>query len=135
MLQAEIICGRCGWRNESTARMCGGCGQPLREFDPAATAAATPSVGWAAAVPFTPQAYAHDAPPALAPTPVLPGPYPPALSYPTATPPLQRSLSPWPGGTERAASRPAGRGSSRWRILVIALVVTAVLVVGFFGAW
>jgi hypothetical protein len=25
----EIICPQCGWRNEPTARMCGGCGQPL----------------------------------------------------------------------------------------------------------
>src|SRR5690348_12535280 len=25
----EIICPFCGWRNEPTARMCGGCGQPL----------------------------------------------------------------------------------------------------------
>lgn len=27
-----IICTRCGWHNESAARMCGGCGQPLGTF-------------------------------------------------------------------------------------------------------
>ncbi|MBF6591916.1 MAG: hypothetical protein IVW57_15515, partial [Ktedonobacterales bacterium] len=24
-----VVCARCGWPNEPTARMCGGCGQPL----------------------------------------------------------------------------------------------------------
>lgn len=28
----EIRCAHCGWRNEPTARMCGGCGRPLRAF-------------------------------------------------------------------------------------------------------
>lgn len=29
MISNDIICSRCGWRNEATARMCGGCGMPL----------------------------------------------------------------------------------------------------------
>src|SRR5579875_3674012 len=29
MIPTEITCPRCGWRNEASARMCGGCGMPL----------------------------------------------------------------------------------------------------------
>src|SRR4051794_35556173 len=40
MLPANIppvTCTRCGWQNEPTARMCGGCGMPLRTTYPGAT--------------------------------------------------------------------------------------------------
>lgn len=30
MIPNEIQCQNCGWRNEPTARMCGGCGKPLQ---------------------------------------------------------------------------------------------------------
>jgi hypothetical protein len=129
-----ITCQHCGWQNEPTARMCGGCGMPLRTADPGATVLATPipaGGGWAAAAPATPTAFAHDAPTAFA--PALPGQYAPAAPQ---TPPLR-----WPGDeatrakAARAGSAP-GRGSAPWwRIPLIAGIVLVVLVVGCLGAW
>jgi len=44
MISHDIICSRCGWRNEPTARMCGGCGTPLTtNSNGLLTAEATPT--------------------------------------------------------------------------------------------
>src|SRR5258707_651983 len=132
----NITCQHCGWQNELTARMCGGCGMPLRVADPGATTLATAAPaagGWAAAAPATPTAYAHDAPTAFA--PARPEPYSDAPAAPP-TPPLR-----WPGDeaarakAARAGSAP-GRGSAPWwRIPLIAGIVLVVLVAGSLGAW
>jgi hypothetical protein len=130
----NITCQHCGWQNEPTARMCGGCGMPLRVADPGATTLAAPAPavgGWAAAAPATPTAYAHDAPTAFA--PALPQQYAPAAPR---TPPLR-----WPGDeaarAKGARARAAGAHGSApwWRIPLIAGIILVVLVVGFLGTW
>jgi hypothetical protein len=77
-----IQCARCGWHNEATAIMCGGCGQPLRAAQPAYQPPAT--VPWSqapAAQPATPQRLSggHDAP-----TWPAPGGWAPAAAAPAA---------------------------------------------------
>lgn len=48
MQQQEKVCQACGWRNDGDARMCGGCGQPLRSSVAGATTALAPTAtpGW-----------------------------------------------------------------------------------------
>jgi hypothetical protein len=138
MIPVDIICQHCGWQNEPTARMCGGCGKPLRATDPGATSLATPSqepAGWARALPGT-SPIAHDAP-----TMVSISPDTPVLGGPPAYTPADASAAPaarWPGLGAQPRKAPAGSGGAQapwWRIPLIAGIVLVVLVVGFLGAW
>src|SRR5215472_3293132 len=125
MSAEDIMCPRCGWRNPSWARMCGGCGQPLHVATPRA---ATPSGG---GMDDPTDARAYEAPMGGATTPVY-GP-PPIAAAPAA------SLTPaWPADARaaRAAGAHARRPSSPWRrALVVALVALLVLVGLGAGVW
>jgi hypothetical protein len=140
-----IICARCGWQNDATARMCGGCGTPLRGPDPGATSQAdTGGAAWAsgqAAPPVSqdtptvvssyaglgadvnlPNAYVQPAtPPAFPqmPTPVTVAPSPPAA---------------WPGVGQSKPKTPAGK-FRWWMILVSILIIIAVLLAVGLGIW
>lgn len=141
-----VTCTRCGWQNELTARMCGGCGMPLRTTDPGATSNADLVGGWASpALSATPasaeMAYPPDAPTAYAPQfdqsqqPTY------ALAAPGITaPPRQQAARPviWGGPAVADQSDKRARGRVRgpwWRVPLIALVVLGVLAGGGLGAW
>ena len=97
MLPVDIICPRCGWRNETTARMCGGCGRPLVSADPSATVGVPASFALAYASPSTPPVAPGDAPTELVPLD-------PAQAAPTPAPARGTVQA---GDT--AASTPSGR--------------------------
>lgn len=140
-----VTCMRCGWQNEPTARMCGGCGMPLHTTDPGATSNvelvgstaslalhATPApmemeyppdapTAYLSQRDQPPQAYVHSGPVVTA----LPG-------RPSAAPAVWAG----PAGAEHGKKRPAARPRGLWwRILLIALVVLGVLMGGALGAW
>jgi hypothetical protein len=125
---STIICARCGWQNDSTARMCGGCGAPLYTSDPGATSQANPAL--------------QDAPTVASSNVPDPGLYP-AQPYvqPATPPPIPQMPTPataapaaWPSpGQGKARS---GRGTFRWWIVPLAILI-AILVLGGlgFGVW
>lgn len=123
MVPGEIVCAHCGWRNEVTARMCGGCGQPLRVSGaPAAHAALTQAVPIQTAPTQATAVYsAADVPPQA--------PY--VAPYAAARAPVWPGDGQSPGG---AAAPPAAR-RSRWRVLIALLVTLCVLLAAGLGAW
>ena len=126
---STIICARCGWQNDSTARMCGGCGAPLYVADPGATSQANTT--------------SQDAPTVASPNVPGPGVYP-AQPYaqPATPPPIPQMPTPvtapapaaWPGPGQAKAT--SGRGTFRWWVIPLAILV-AILVLGGlgFGVW
>lgn len=52
MSEGDVLCKFCGWRNESSARRCGGCGRPLRDGEPVEAAPSAPTLGWSPTVPL-----------------------------------------------------------------------------------
>lgn len=115
MRSSEIACAHCGWRNESTARMCGGCGQPLL----------------LAGMPVSGAGSAPDAPTTFSPS---------YHGAPTqAATPLAPGIAPWPSGSS-AASTPRVKVAKRRpsvlkRALIVIGVVLFVLVFGSACAW
>ncbi|HLJ81058.1 MAG TPA: hypothetical protein VKT52_06195 [Ktedonobacterales bacterium] len=132
MIPGDITCSHCGWRNEATARMCGGCGQPLRQSpnSPATATVAIPA-GWASGAESgatTPV----DIPAAFAPTVAAP---PTAGAYSPPSPLAAPSV--WPGATpagRRSGASPAAK-KNPWRVPIIVLVVLCVLLAAGLGAW
>ncbi|MGZ3676945.1 MAG: hypothetical protein ACXWQR_00045 [Ktedonobacterales bacterium] len=140
-----VTCTRCGWQNEPTARMCGGCGMPLRTTDPGATSNVDLLGGTAAPALRTTPAPMEMASPSDAPTAYLPQRDRPQQAYVHPGPvitalPGQPSATPavWagPARTEHDKKRPEAHSRSRWwRLPLIALVVLGVLVGGALGVW
>jgi hypothetical protein len=129
MIPGDITCSHCGWRNEATARMCGGCGQPLRQSpDSPGTATVAISAGWASGA--EPGATTPvDMPAAFAPTVAAP-PFASAYSPPGAP-------SVWPGAAaaaQRSGASPTAR-KNPWRVPIIVLVTLCVLLAATLGAW
>lgn len=130
MMTSDITCARCGWRNEATARMCGGCGQPLRQQPDSPATIAVPGAGW----------MPNPEPGATTPVDIA-APYAPPLGAPIAgsqTPPLahEAATSIWPGG--EVARRAAPKSSARknpWRVPTTIAIVLCVLLVLILGAW
>jgi hypothetical protein len=112
MLQS-IRCPQCGWQNEPTAIMCGGCGQPLRT---------TAAMGVAGSDPL----------PSAEPTTAsdLPTLYdvPPPVAAST-----RHTGAPWPG--TQAAPQPRARGRGFRRGLLALAITLAVLAVIAGGLW
>lgn len=126
MVPAEIVCARCAWRNEPTARMCGGCGAPLLTPEPV-NAYQAGAVGATAA--GMPAYYSPDAPTTMTPTPPdLPALGMPAQPYPAG------AVGGWPGAAAPVANQ-TKRGANRKRIAIISGAVLASLLVGLLGAW
>jgi hypothetical protein len=127
MSPETLVCARCGWGNEATARMCGGCGRPLRALDPAATTAVHP-VSPDTAFPSAPTSYATGTRTAYAPA-----------ERPPYAPPSTRTPSLWPDGSGSTTPHPASQSPLRprgWaRGLIVFLVVLLVLTGGLLGAW
>lgn len=138
-----IVCPRCGWRNETSARMCGGCGQPLPL--PLALAPTPPSdvaygdtvtlpgaTRYASPADDTPTVFASDRT-VLAPPPDVPR--HPAYRAGAAPAPA------WPASATRPAYAPSARAvarqapSRRGNCLAQALVTLLVfaLVLGCLG--
>ncbi|GEM_PF-1843374 len=131
---STIICARCGWQNEATARMCGGCGAPLRSTDPAATSQANTGPV---------ELYSQDAPTTVSPNPgvgadmIMPQPYaqpatPPAQPQPAT--PVGGPAPAWPGAGQ-AAAKSATRQFRWWLIPVIILAIIVVLGIGTLGVY
>lgn len=118
MSLGEIYCALCGWQNESTARMCGGCGAPLRASEPGAVGAyAQPGITYPSEGVGNPALYAPDAPTTVTPT------APDALA-----------VGAWPGVPAPASAREKPR-THRGRLLIIVGVVLAALLISTVGAW
>lgn len=118
MEAGEIICGSCGWRNESTARMCGGCGRPLR-----ATSGPGGAGGRVAATVSTRLAVDDDAPT----VPDIPLSAIPTPARPRGTPAYPRTPPPAPSST------PAGGASRGLLIVAAALAIVIALCAGSWG--
>lgn len=138
-------CTRCGWQNEATARMCGGCGMPLRTSDPGATSNVDIIGGLGpSAPPATPEPVAMSYPPD-APTAYATHLHQPQQAYaysaPVVTaPPRQQGAAPavWagPAATDHSKKRTQARTRGPWwRAPLIALVVLSVLAGGGLGVW
>lgn len=133
MVPGEIVCAHCGWRNEATARMCGGCGQPLRMSGAPADAALTQAVPIRSAPAQTnglPLPSTAPAPTGVYPATHAASQMPYAASY-VATAPA------WPGPGQPSggvAAQPAAQ-RSRWRIPIVLLVTLCVLLAATLGAW
>lgn len=130
----EIVCPACGWHNEPSARMCGGCGTVLpalaaRMGTPGATVALpSPPIAPGSAGDNATTVYVPQAPPA--PIYGQPPPYVPPASGPAAwTPPTPQTAR--AGGAVHGRTV-AGRG---WRRLLVAVLVLAVLACAGLGAW
>ncbi len=106
MQPATIVCANCGWRNEPSAMMCGGCGRPLYG-GPSRLARSSQPVDLEDTIPDIPTVE-----PRTAPTAVVPAPKP---------------------GPSRA-TQPAKRRRGR-RLLVGCLVTLAVLLAVAIGCW
>lgn len=138
-----IICARCGWQNDATARMCGGCGTPLQGVDPGATSQAdTGAAGWAQG---QAGAVSLDAPTTVSPHP---GPaaganYPRAYAQPATPSPIPQMPTPVTAASPPVAWPSAGQSKSKplpgkfrwWVIPVVILVVIVVLGVLGLGIW
>ena len=129
---STIICAHCGWQNDSTARMCGGCGMPLRSIDPGATSQdyAGPG-GWA-------PAQANLASPDA--TTMIPGggnALPQAYTQPATPPALPQMPTPVTAASPAVAWPAAGQvkpatGRFRWWIIPVA-ILTTLIVLGVLG--
>ncbi len=108
----ELQCRHCGWRNEPGARMCGGCGRPLREIVAAGASAAhrIPPVG-------------NDAPTVVDVPPVV---RPPARRQPSTV--NWEAMPDAPKWSLRT-------GASAGRALLILLIVVMVALLAGAGAW
>jgi hypothetical protein len=134
-----IICARCGWQNDATARMCGGCGTPLRVADPGATSQAdTGAAVWA---PRQADALAPDAPTTVSPYPALAADanHPRAYAQPATPPPIPQMPTPvtvasppmaWPGAVQ-SKSKPLP-GKFRWWVIPV-VIFTVIVVLGVLG--
>ncbi|HEX6798091.1 MAG TPA: hypothetical protein VF116_10320 [Ktedonobacterales bacterium] len=139
----EVVCQRCGWRNDAIARMCGGCGLPL----PLAPLMPSPTLGQSiasadatATLPGSPlyTSPVDDTPTVLAPERVVPPPYAPR--HPAYRP---GAAPAWPGADSRAATAstravraaPSASRTRRGNCLAQALVtlLVVVLVLGCLG--
>jgi hypothetical protein len=124
MAPPAVTCARCGWQNEPTARMCGGCGQPLRSSLPGEGQPYTSTD----TMPYSGEAETLYAPPAV----------PPDLPQSVVSrPPGGTASSPaWPeaGARSRAGSQ-ATKGLRWWRAPLILLLVLGLLVGTSLGAW
>lgn len=131
MVPGEIICARCGWQNELTARMCGGCGAPLRTPEPGSVNAyALPGATQAVnALPSAASFYSPEAPTTLTPTP----PDVPAMGMPPRYGP-PGAVGAWPGAAAPAAPQTKPHANGR-RIAIITGAVLTALVIGLLGAW
>ncbi len=126
-----IQCSRCGWQNDSSAIMCGGCGQPLR--------ASGAALGYGPSVDVVAPAGSPTAAPVNSDSdmPTVQG---VALTQPmaqTASIPnriSQGQPAAWPGTSSGPAARPATR-RSWWRGPLAALIVLGVLAALIVGAW
>jgi hypothetical protein len=138
MIPVDITCAQCGWRNEATARMCGGCGQPLRQ--PLESGATVAIPGEWAADPQAGNTTPADAPYGFAPT--MAAPTPAAYTPPGAANQAhayEAAPSIWPGAGspgQQAGARPATNTKRNpWRAPIILLVVLCVLLAATLGAW
>jgi hypothetical protein len=102
----DLVCPRCGWRNEAPARVCGGCGKPLPApppDDPGATQLAAATVGPA--------------------------------SLPWEAPTVAAPLSP-PAGRVTLAAKASAPGKERaWRRVALVAAVLAVVAAATLVAW
>lgn len=94
-----MYCANCGWQNDASARMCGGCGAPLRipgQPEPVAAAPA-PMPGVSPAIPTPSGVYAQNAPTTFTPpseTPMqAPGQSPYIANMPVGQPPYAPGAS------------------------------------------
>jgi hypothetical protein len=111
-----IQCTRCGWHNEATAIMCGGCGQPLR---------ATPQI-------YPPQA---TLPWSQAPSPPV-APAPQRVSSPQDAPTWPMVSGKAPAPVQRAAPTARPRGSCCLSGCLWSLLITLALLVALaVGVW
>ncbi|HEV2459219.1 MAG TPA: hypothetical protein VGS80_12745, partial [Ktedonobacterales bacterium] len=124
MAPPAVTCARCGWQNEPTARMCGGCGQPLRSSLPGEGQPYTSTD----TMPYSGEAETLYAPPAVPPD--LP------QSVVSRPPGGTASSAAWPeaGARSRAGSQ-ATKGLRWWRAPLILLLVLGLLVGTSLGAW
>lgn len=121
MVPSERICANCGWRNETDARMCGGCGQPLTTFG-AGLRNVSSAPRRADGTPFTSTGAGGDAP-----TEYMPG----GINDPYAPKVGGASPAHWPAAQPRPAYGPPApparrRGGSclqRTLLALLALVV------------
>src|SRR5260370_397626 len=100
MTPSELMCPHCGWRNEGTARMCGGCGQPLRDSSAVPLRPASGS-------PYGAASYANDAPTSLS----------SGVGAPRdarAVPPGGGNPAAWPGPGNAAGASQAPRSAPGW---------------------
>jgi hypothetical protein len=138
MIPVDITCARCGWRNEATARMCGGCGQPLRQSLESGATVAIPGE-WAAG-PQAGNTTPADAPYGFTPTGAAPAPaaYTPSGAA-TPAPAYNAAPSIWPGagspGQQAGARAASNAKRNPWRVPIILLVVLCVLIATALGAW
>jgi hypothetical protein len=122
MTQSELMCPHCGWRNEETARMCGGCGQPLRDSSAGPLRPASGS-------PYGAASYANDAPTSLSAGVEAP-------RNARAGPPGGGTPAAWPGPGNIAGASQAPQSARGWRrALLIVFVVLLVLAFGGVAAW
>src|SRR5258706_15765305 len=122
MTPSELMCPHCGWRNEGTARMCGGCGQPLRDSSGGQPRPASGS-------PYGAASYANDAPTSLSSGVEAP-------RNARAGPPGGGNPAAWPGPGNSAGAAQASRSARGWRrALLIVFVVLLVLAVRRIAAW
>lgn len=127
MIEA-IQCPHCGWQNEPTAVMCGGCGQLLRTQDPVAPGGSRQTSSWPAARSGSPAGPNAD--------------LPTMYNAPAATPAARRTgagapnAPAWPGGPDGRASAATRKKPGRWWRVALALLLTlAVLAAIAAAAW
>lgn len=108
-----IVCPRCGWRNDTIARMCGGCGQPLPLPLPPATPAGA-SFGGTATLPGATYyaSPADDTPTVLAADRTSLAPPPDVARHPAYRPGAAPTPA-WPASGGRPAAAPTARGAPR----------------------
>lgn len=136
MTPGDITCAQCGWRNEASARMCGGCGQPLRSPTGTQATIAVPA-GWGTGPEpgATTPVEAHTGYTSAMVPPAANVYTPPALGGPS--PGYQDTPSLWPGATpagQRGGMKPPAKRNPR-RALLTVFVVLCVLLAAIFGAW
>jgi hypothetical protein len=128
-----IQCARCGWQNESTAIMCGGCGQMLRAAPPAVAPTSVAPAPWQPEGRARPASAESDLPTLYdAPTQRA---HPAHPARPSAGP-SARAQQPtvWPGA--QAGVVPRRKPGRRWRRVLLALVLALALLASIAaGAW